>query len=193
MKEIKPGYVRVSTILSIVPSPVDGKFCFPLQLLDQEMLSNKANIGSNVHAAIDAHVKGDFYPISDVEMGYYESYLAWAEKVNLKPIETELRLYCDAMKITGCVDMIAQIQGRNDWLLIDFKTTVNEDAKKWPLQAALYSLLLSQNRFGWAKNALFVQLDKRGEIPNVYEYEITNELQTAALSAYNLHKYVMAK
>ena len=196
MKPIKPGYIRVSEILSIVPSIISEKpttFGYPLHNIDQTVLSNKADIGSSVHAAIDHQAKGDFFPLKESEQGYYNSYLQWAKFVELKPIETELRLYEEGMKITGGIDMLAILKGSPKWRLIDFKCTVSEDAKKWSLQAALYSMIIAQNDMGIMLDALFVKLDKNGEMPEVYEYKITNELQVAALSFYNAYKYVTGK
>src|ERR1700755_2771708 len=148
MEEIKKGYTRVSTILSSMPSFVDGKFTFPLQNINTEVLSRKAEVGSNVHKAIEAHIKGDFFPLNDQEQGYFQSYLLWEKQAQLLPMETELRLYDEPTKITGCVDMMAQVGGDRESVLIDFKCTVAEDPKKWPLQAAAYSWLLASNRFG---------------------------------------------
>lgn len=193
MKEIKPGYTRVSSILSIVPSHVDGAFTYPLQHIDKEMLSNKAYLGSNVHAAIHAHVEGDIFPLSEQEQGYFESYLKWEAASQVQCMETELRLYCDGMKVTGCIDMLGQIAGRSGSCLVDFKCTVAEDAKKWVLQATLYSLLLGNNRFGHVQSALFVRLNKNGELPTVYEYKIGNEEHIAAIATLNLYRYVTKK
>lgn len=193
MKDIKPGYTRVSTIISSVPTYANGIFSFPMQQIDQEMLARKAQLGSNVHSAIDHHIKGDFYPLNESEQGYYDSYVKWAGKTKLMAIETEMRLYEESMKITGCIDMMGKIQGSDEWCIIDFKCTVAEDAKKWPLQASFYAFLLSQNRFGMPKTALFVRLDKNGDLPTVYEYKLTQELQVAVISTYNVYKYVTGK
>lgn len=196
MSEIKSGYTRVSQILNVIPKLVSRepeRFDFPIQQIDKEILEAKKDLGTNVHAAIHEHTKGGFYPLNSQEQKYFDSYLKWAEAVKLKPIETELRLYLDAMMITGGIDMLAQMGDSQEWQLIDFKCTAQEDPDKWPIQGCFYSLILAQNGFPLFQKPIFVRLDRDGGFPSIYEYHMGRSVNDAMVSAYNLYKYLTRK
>ena len=190
MEEIKSGYTRVSTILNMVPSFTGMSWIYPMASIDQQVLSEKASIGSQVHLAIAASVKDQFYPLNEKEKPYFESYKKWAKRVKLKTLESELRLYDDGLKITGCVDMVGKLNEAPDWTIIDFKCTVFADTFKWPLQGAFYEYLLRMNQYHFSKEVIFVQLDKNGELPKIYQFTIDNKLMTAMISVYNTFMYL---
>lgn len=192
MEEIKPGYTRVSTILKMLPKHSRNKenrqdeWSYPFDNIDQEMLANKARIGSNVHAAINAHSKGEYYPLVDDERGYFDSFLSWEKSIDLHVVDSEMRLYDNALKITGAVDMIASLQGSNDLRMIDFKCTYSEDKDKWPIQGAFYHYLCGQNSIAVTRDLLFVKLNKEGKSPVVYQYDAYqySTMQTVCLEMY---------
>lgn len=191
MTEILPGYTRVSEFLSMIPTlSTDGKWGFPMQQIDEGVLERKRELGSSVHAAIKAHIDKEFYPSSDKEQGYLDSFIKWQETVDLTCHETERRFYYEPMKITGCVDMLAKLNPNGIFHLIDFKCTVNQDKVKWPIQAAFYHFLAEVNGIKLDKSCFFVQLDPNGDYPKVWEYVITKELTSVALSLYNVYKHL---
>ena len=194
MEILDPKWIRVSSILGVMPSKgQDGKWCFPMQILDQEMLQRKADLGTSVHAAIAAHYKDEFIVLSQKEEGYFESYLKWIEIANIEVMESEKRFYYEPMNLTGCVDMIASIYGRSSYSIIDFKCTVAPDHVKWPLQAAFYHFLSMMNGSRPDSKAFFIQLNPNGSLPVVHEYEITKELSQTAISLYNMYIYLTKK
>lgn len=196
MEDIKQGYTRVSTILNILPSLMntedDGRevWGFPLQEINQEMLKNKCIIGTNVHGAIHAWSSGEFFPLNECEKGYFASFSKWQYLTRLVCVKSELRMYDETLKITGAIDMLGEIQGNKSLMLIDFKTSAASDKKKWPLQAAFYHHLLKVNGFSPQETVLFVQLDKKGEMPKCHEFFIDNKLKTLMISAYNIYKHL---
>lgn len=196
MTELDPKWIRVSSILSMIPAKdAEGRWHYPMQAIDQEVLQRKADLGSSVHAAIAAHCRDEFIPISPKEEGYLESYLKWEKDVKLEPISNEERFYHNAMNLTGCVDMLARFKGLDKVYLIDFKCTVASDPVKWPVQGALYKLLadVTLMDFKVEKTVLFVQLDPNGQMPKVHKYTITDTLMAAAVSWYNAYNYLMGK
>ena len=191
MQIIDPKWIRVSHILNMIPSlGSDGKWSYPMQALDQDKLQRKAELGSCVHAAIAAEMKGEFLVCSDKEQGYVDSYLKWKKSINLQCHDVETRFYYEPMNLTGCVDMIGKMHSNGLYHVIDFKCTVAPDHKKWPLQGAFYAFLAQVNGLTLDKKCLFVQLDEYGDYPKIHEYEITKELTQMAISLYNAYMYL---
>lgn len=191
METIDPKWIRVSSILSMLPTKDDeGKWGYPIQRLDQDMLARKAELGSSVHAAIASHVKKEFAPLTDKEQGYLDSFLKWDHSINLDPRDVELRLYSDTLGLTGCIDMIGKVNHNGLYSLIDFKCTASPDPVKWPIQGAFYKLLADLNGISLDETCLFVQLDPKGDFPKVHEYHITKELTSIAMSMYNTYLYL---
>ena len=194
--DILKGFTRVSTILSVLPTVTSETednqktWGFPFQNINQEVLRKKCIIGTNVHQAINAWAINDFSPLTECEKGYFESFLRWNEIVKLKPIESELRLYDDSLKITGAIDMLGKIEGTDSLILVDFKTSANADDKKWPLQAAFYHHLLTVNKFSINQSVLFIQLDKTGALPKCHTFSIDSKLKNLMISTYNIYKYL---
>jgi hypothetical protein len=192
MEELDTKWIRVSSILAMIPTMgPDGKWGYPMQNINQDVLQNKAGLGSSVHAAIAAHCRDEFVPISSKEEGYLESYLKWENQIALQPHKIEERLYNEAMKLTGCIDMISLLAG--GYYITDFKCTASSDPVKWPIQGALYHLLATANNIPVEKTCLFVQLDPKGALPKVHEYEITKDLMSAAISLYNSYVHLTNK
>jgi hypothetical protein len=192
MENLDPKWIRVSSVLALVPYlGIDGKWTFPINSINPWVLQNAADRGTRVHEAINAHTKGEFFPLSDPhEMGYLRSFHRWEKEVGLKTIHSEMRLFYEPMNLTGCVDMIAELGTDGKHQIVDFKCTASEDVKKWPLQAALYEFLCQTNGIKVDKMAIFVQLDKLGGFPKIHQYEITKELTSVAISTYNLYRYL---
>jgi hypothetical protein len=194
MITLDPKWIRVSSILSMIPSlDSNGKWTYPMQKIDYSILERKADLGTAVHEAIAAHINGDFCPVSERERGYLDSYLKWEKTILAKSVHSEQRLYHEALRLTGCIDMIAKLGNSDKLYLIDFKCTVAEDPVKWPLQAAFYQFLAKASGIDLEPTAYFVRLEKDGGHPDVYEYEITKELTAAAFSFYNAYIFLTRK
>ena len=195
--DIPEGYARVSDILAMVPSyfpdgykGTDFKWGYPIQDIPTEILNYKKDLGTDVHAAIAADSKGEFYPLDDEAKPYFESYLKW--KGAVKPIAklVERRFNAPSLKLSGQPDMLATIAHSPLPVIIDFKNTANEDPYKWKLQAAFYALLADLNGIKCYEIASFVRLDKEGNMPKSISYLLTPDVFTAAMSAYNLFQHL---
>jgi hypothetical protein len=159
-------YARVSEILA--PFSDFGH-------IDPKVLAKKAALGTHVHQAIHDYITLEFPVLNEKEMGYFESFKRWVDAVKPYFVETERRLYDEDKRITGCIDALITLPGSKDLILVDYKTSVQESPIVWPMQAHLYSHLISyQDNPYWESRLtgrfLFVKLDKGGKNPTVYEY-----------------------
>lgn len=154
--EIKPGYLRVTDILS----PFSG-----LSKIDPVVLQNAANRGTLVHEIIEGieqgFVKED---VPEIAVGYIDSYEKWA--VDKEFIKQPKRFYDSEMMITGLVDAI--YKDGEDLVLVDYKTPARE-SKTWAIQGSAYACLCKRNGY-LISRIEFVKLDKTGKAPKVYTY-----------------------
>jgi hypothetical protein len=191
MDELDPRWIRVSSILQMIPTKGEhGKWGFPMQQINPIVLENKANLGTSVHGAISCHIKDEFFVLDQKEEKYLTSYLKWEKRACPHSIETEKRFFYEPMRLTGCVDMIAKLTESGKPRLIDFKCTLAPDHVKWPIQAALYHFLANMNGVYLDDKAIIIQLNPDGDFPKIHEYEITKEISQAALSFYNAYIYL---
>lgn len=174
---IKPGYVRVS---SIVGTYMDFTKIDPL------VLKRKCDIGISVHNAIDAYLKDEFYPLGDDAQKYMGAfYSAYnAELSDYKILRTEERFYHDELKITGKIDLLAEKDDKT--YLIDYKTSYAKSIPSWSIQMALYALLLTHNQITSAPNALVLHLKKNASY-GLISIKLTKQLLDLAKSAVDLY------
>lgn len=153
---IKPGYLRVTDILS----PFSG-----LSKIDPLILQNAADRGTLVHEIIEGIEQG--FPkeeIQDHVFGYIESYEKWA--VGKDFLLAPKRFYENELMITGLVDSI--YRDGDGLVLVDYKTPARE-SKTWAMQASAYSCMCKRNGYDISRIE-FVKLDKTGKAPKVFNY-----------------------
>lgn len=197
MEIIKEGYARVTDILSIWTTifiedgQVIGKaFAGSGFKIDVDVLDNKANIGTNVHTAIEAYLDGFTVPLEERERLYFDSFLKWYESSKCEVVEKEDRYYDDELMITGKIDALVKFPGSDDLILLDFKTSAQESPKIWPLQAAMYYHLLKKNGKTISDRLLFLKLDRYGKNAKLFEYKFTEDLWKVCVAACTCHKYI---
>jgi hypothetical protein len=176
-----------------MPTLEDGKWGFPMQRIDADLLQRKADLGSKVHDMIASDLRKEFTVLDGKAEGYFNSYTKWYDIVHPEPVHIEKRFYNETTLLTGCIDLACHFKGREGRpgvFLVDWKCTVNPDPMKWPLQAAFYHLLMELNRVEIEPVAYFVQLDPDGKEPKVHDYLITPGLKKTALSLYNMYIYL---
>lgn len=155
-------YVRASSIASSLSS--FASIC-------PKVLERKAAIGTDVHNAIHGDITEDFYPPNPEGVGYFTSYHRWREAVEPAFVQSETRYFSDSKRLTGCIDALIQMGGDKP-ILIDFKTSANEQPASWTAQAHLYYFLLSEAGIAVAPRFLFLQLNKNGALPIAHEYSL---------------------
>lgn len=148
--------------------------------IDKKILERKTNIGTMVHKAIDADIKGDFAVTDPAVAKYFCSYLcfidAWEPERILKH---ETRYGSEDLLYSGQVDLVMNKHGEN--ILVDWKTSANESAS-WELQGHLYHNLLTQSGLVISDKILFVKLDRDGKYPKVFTYKFSNNILYKAVA-----------
>ena len=179
---LREGYERVSDILgqwSLVSS------------VPPEILTAAAERGTRVHEAIRDFADGLPVVLPDDEGGqFYRSFLIWfaAEK----PVFQfwEKRFYDDELMITGRIDAVMLYKGQI--VLVDWKTQRDPTPIIWNLQANFYMYLLRQagHEFVTGSKALFVKLNKFGDMPQVYDYTFTERGLSACKACVEAYREV---
>lgn len=178
MSTIKEGYTRVSDIL---------KFFQDFSRIDEQVLIKKQIVGTNVHTAIKCFYNNAYYPTTEKEEGYFQSFVKWQEKSLVTPIEQEMRLYCNELRITGEIDMLAEFDGR--LAIYDWKTSATKNEKVWSLQGAFYHYLAKVNKVNVSDFMFFIHLKKDGACAHVCDFMCTSELMQVCKSAVNVYRY----
>lgn len=178
---IKEGYTRVSEIIGWYKS-------LKLSAIDPIVLKNKCQIGTNVHEAISGSWEGFYVPLDEKEDGYFKSFEKWKQKFNGEVVSQEQRLYCDELKVTGAFDLLIKTKKENLPVIVDFKTSAAEDKIGWPLQGIFYWHLCKVNNIMVAPSCLFIRLDKAGNPPIIYEYEMSSFLWKIAQDCLRVYK-----
>ena len=149
----------------------------------QEILDNKAILGTHVHDAIHQQIEGKFLTMTVQEQGYMDSFNKWRSALMPTFVESEVRYYCDEKMLTGAIDALVEFQGEKEAVLVDFKTSAQESPKVWPMQAHLYHYLIASSGKSIGKRFLFLKLDKHGNLPQVFEYKFDANLMNRCLQA----------
>jgi hypothetical protein len=182
--DIKPGYTRVSTILS----PFSG-----LNSIDKKVLKNAADRGTITHLAIDdiinfrlSDIPSEIERCNMVDFDYelelinnmIESFNIWA--VGKKFLANVPRLYDDEFMMTGEIDIL--YQSDNGPVLVDFKTSASE-SKTWPMQGTAYAHMLKKDHE--IAGIEFVKLNRKGGAPANYFYKYDMETFKSVFETYN--------
>lgn len=171
-------YARVSQIISRYSD---------FSHIDPEVLNRKAQMGTEVHEAINDDINMKFPVVSSSCQGYLDSYLEWKNRTEPVFLKSESRYFDDKMMITGCIDALAVFQGSSEPVLVDFKTSAQESREVWPMQAHLYDYLLRCNGIDPDTRFLFVKLDKWGKLPMVFEYKYDKNIMAKCMEAIDLY------
>lgn len=146
--------------------------------ISKDVLEAKAALGTRVHECINELIEGKSPTALGNEIGYVKSFENWRAEINPTFLETETRYYCDKYRITGQIDALVKIEGKEEAVLVDFKTSVQESPIVWPMQGHLYHYLLAEANKVMAPFVLFIKLDRYGNKPKVFKYEVnTNQME----------------
>lgn len=148
--------------------------------IDEKVLSNKCNIGTKVHNAIDADMNGEFCVTDYVVSQYFCSYLRFMDCHQPSVIAREKRYFCDDYRFTGQIDCLMNLQF--ELVLVDWKTSVSE-SPTWEMQGHLYHYLISKTGQEISDRVLFVKLYPGPKDPKVFEYKISQNIMNKSLKA----------
>lgn len=118
-----------------------------LAKLDYRETRDKAgDIGTLVHAAIEAHIAGAPLPVLDgVAERAYRAFLRWQGQNKIEIIEQEIQLVSEEFRYGGTLDAVGVVYDKH--VLLDWKTS-KEVYKNYVLQLAAYKQLWNENRPG---------------------------------------------
>jgi len=155
-------YARVTEVLS-QESNLDG--------IDPAIIQNKARIGSNVHAAIHELIQGECPILDRDEILYFKSFKKWADHIRPVFVESEIRRYNEEKMLTGCIDAVIQLHGKDERIIVDYKTSSQVNSSYWSKQAHLYAFLLRGTCSQISDTYFFLKLDKYGELPQLVKFK----------------------
>ncbi len=114
------------------------------QGLDYRETRDKAgDIGTLVHAAVEAHIEGTPLPVlDDVSERAYRAFLRWQAQNNIEIIEQEIQLVSEEHEYGGTLDAVGVVDGEH--ILLDWKTSKGV-YKNYLLQLAAYAQLWNEN------------------------------------------------
>jgi hypothetical protein len=167
-------YARVSDILK--PFVNFGN-------VDPLVLERKAALGTRIHEAINQEIKGELPVVLREEQGYFKSFELWRSALKPTFVTTEERIYCNQKMLTGCIDGLIKLQGEEECVLVDWKTSACESPITWPMQAHLYFYLIIASGRDIAKRFLFIKLDRHGRLPKVFTYNFDPMIFSKCLQA----------
>lgn len=179
--EIKKGYIRVTDML---------KPWMDFSTIPKEVLDYKAEIGTNVHEAINMHVLGLPLPrMTDREQKYFDSYLKWEEAEEPTFLCSEQRYYDDDIMVTGQVDAIVSFPGRNQGRILDFKTSSKASPLHWHLQLGWYSWLAKKNGLKVDETACMLQLRDNGTPAKAHNFIIDGKITELCLELHHIYTH----
>jgi len=167
-------YARVSDIIK--------PFC-TFGAIDKDVLERKASLGTSVHKLIQQEIDGELPIAGFQERAYFKSFELWRAAIKPVFVMTEKRIYCDHKMLTGCIDALIKLEGKDESILVDWKTSAAESPITWPMQAHLYHYLLTGQGIPVSDRFLFVKLDRFGGLPKVFQYRFDNRVFARCLQA----------
>jgi hypothetical protein len=166
--------------------------------IDPAIIENKGKIGTDVHKAIEAYVKQDWYPLDEPRReAYFGSYKLWKDRERYECKHTELELMDENLWLIGHVDAVIRNKENGQLFLLDYKTSAKESIGMeglniWCMQAHMYYHLLRANGYNVSPVFYFLQLrtKKKDEEhfpanPKLYAYEYDPEVMDRCIQEVN--------
>jgi len=149
-------------------APLEDGYWIPDENLDKARFNFKKtsqtalDVGSNVHNAIERHLKGEPYTLVSPEAKRaFEAFLAWEKEIDLKPISLEQTVWGD--RWAGTLDMVCMLNGKK--YVVDFKTSKAFYMTEMGAQVAAY-----RSRIPEAEGSGILRLDKETGMPEFKDF-----------------------
>ena len=162
-----------------------------------------ADVGSEVHTAIENHIKGKKVLVTSPEAkNALEAFYEWLTQRNVKFLESEIPVYSKEYNYCGTCDFIAEIDGRRyigDWKTADPKKEWKNNKytgklKPYPehfIQIAAYDQALTEMGHEKFDGHMVVYVTKSGSI-HTYINKETNKNKQAWYGALELSRRLQA-
>ena len=142
----------------------------------QKKLDEAGEIGSQAHALIEWTTRkmigqdpGKEPAVSPKALIAYNSWTEWRDKVELKPLYVEQKIYSEKHGYAGTLDLIAEVEGKVT--LVDYKTSKAIYPESF-LQISAYSKAVEEMIGLKTEQGMIVRLPKRGVDPE-FETRVT--------------------
>jgi len=164
---------------------IDGAF---------EQVSDAADLGTRIHAAIEAHFKGE--PVEDEMQVYVRPVVGALERTGIKLLQHELRLVNTVDGYAGTTDAVMVLNGKQG--ILDFKSRKTKPGhlcEPWetePMQIAAYCMAkFSMIQYGCCGANVYISTTEPGRVEIVSYDDITlNKAWGAFKSALYLWQYL---
>lgn len=155
--------------------------------IPEEVLARAGERGSRVHKRIEEHFDGKV-ATEEEYASHFGSFLQWTTAIKPKRIVGEVRLFCKILKITGKFDAILQIPGFTKLVLVDWKTSAQENPVVWRLQGGFYQFLCERNGLELDPQMIFLKLDKKGDHPKCLNFTYDQKLKDDVITILNAYR-----
>lgn len=162
-------YARVSDILATY-------FPYSKYVQDSGKLGPKAQIGTNVHQAINDHMTGKMFYVTKEEAPFFQSFLKWKEYIKPDHLHPEMRIYDKDLRLTGQIDLLVFYPGTKLPILTDFKC-IHGKQDKWEYQAHFYQMLLKRAKYRVAERMVFLRLSHEGKLPKAFNFNYNPKIE----------------
>lgn len=194
----KDGLVNWAANLA-VDAMLDGATPEEARKAHTQKKQKGADIGSEVHTAIESHIKGRKVQVSTPEAEKaLEAFYEWLTQRNVKFLESEIAVYSKKYNYCGTCDFIAEIDGRRyigDWKTADPKKQWKNNKYTGKLQAypehfiqvAAYDQALTEMGHAPFDGHMIVYVTKDGKL-HTFINKGVNENKQAWLGALELSR-----
>ena len=138
--------------------------------INSRTLEKAAERGTEVHNAIENHIKYDITDIPAQNRGYFEAFLQWQRDANPIPVGSEVRICHRIMRYAGTADLVAYIDGK--LTLVDYKTTYTVSDMSCSVQLEAYAQAL-KNVGVEIEQKMILHLTKDGKY-DIHRYQIND-------------------
>lgn len=149
-------------------APLEGGYWIPDENLDKARFNFKEtsqtalDVGSEVHAAIEAHLNGLQVSLtSEQAKRAFDAFLEWKDGVELEPIALEQTVWGD--RWAGTLDMVCMLNGKK--YVVDFKTSKAFYMTEMGAQVAAYRSCVPG-----AEGSGILRLDKETGMPEFKDF-----------------------
>lgn len=148
---------------------------------DKELLKEAGDIGTKIHAAIDAFIAGEIPILDDTTRPGFDNFVKWLDESKIKLIKGDTYVANLKLGYGGALDALGEINGK--LILLDFKTS-NYIQDTYSLQAAAYTMGLEESYECDVERAIICRFGK--ETPGDIEIKEVNLLNATKAFKYAL-------
>jgi CRISPR/Cas system-associated exonuclease Cas4 (RecB family) len=142
----------------------------------QRIMKESGELGSRVHDAIEAILKGEEPPpLSPQEVGMVHWFELWQNETDFRPVELELKVVSERHKFHGTFDALGTFGDSTELVMCDWKTSSKID-DSYALQLAAYAAAYEEQTGIGVTKGMIVRMDKKATSKKQFEVKEFNGL-----------------